>query len=165
MTTDPGPTPEQLARMRSKILSGLTPRRRRSRRRIIGFSLVVVVAIGTSAAAIAVVHASADRANTGFDCYTVADIAAEHTTTQPVDSDRDTTALRALEDRVATALEWCGASWSAVPDEPGAGTGPVDVPHPTACVLSDDRIGVFPNRDDDPTDSFCEALGATAPRL
>lgn len=161
--TDLGPTPEQLSRMRSSILTDIAVRHRVTRRRAVGFSLAAVVAIGTSAAAIAITQVSTDQANTSFDCYSVADLRAKHTTTALVDDARDAFTLLPLADRITAAIDACQVSWSAVPDQPYPGSGPVAVENPTVCVLPDRRLGVFPNPADQPTHLFCESLGVAPP--
>lgn len=164
MTHDLGPTAEQLTRMRTNILTDIATRHRTTKhRRILGLGLAAIVAIGTTAAAVAVTQANNDEANTSFDCYSVADVRADHTTSSLVDDDRNAFELLPLSERVSAATERCEASWSAVPDEPYPGSGPIDVPNPTVCILADTRLGVFPNRDDEHTDSFCEGLGLAAP--
>jgi hypothetical protein len=166
MTHDLGPTTGQLTRMRATILTDIAARHRSTkRRRLVGLGLAAVVAIGTSAAAITVTQASNDEANTSFDCYSVADVRADHTTSILVDDDRNAFELLPLSERVAAAIERCEASWSAVPDEPYPGSGPIDVPNPTACILADTRLGVFPNRAGQPTGPFCEGLGLAAPAV
>ncbi|QHC56787.1 hypothetical protein EV639_11444 [Rathayibacter tanaceti] len=164
MTIDLGPTPEQLARMRHAVFTGIALRQRVARRRrLAGLGVAAVVAIGTSAAAIAVTQATNDEANTRFDCYSAPDLRAERITTALADDDRDAFALLPLDARVDAALDTCRASWSAVPDGAVSGGAPIEVENPTVCVLPDSRLGVFPNPEDTDTDLFCEGLGATAP--
>ncbi|MBF4461159.1 MULTISPECIES: hypothetical protein [unclassified Rathayibacter] len=163
MSIDIGPTPEQLTRMRSAILSDIAARSRATRKRFGIIGVVLVVALGTSAAAIAVARASVDQANTSFDCYSVADLGADHGTTALVDDDRDGFTLLPLSARVAAARAACERSWSAVPDGAPSGLGPIQVENPTVCLLPDGRLGVLPNAQDVATDSFCESLGASAP--
>ncbi|PPF32069.1 hypothetical protein C5D04_13720 [Rathayibacter sp. AY1D2] len=166
MTHDLGPTTTQLTRMRATIFTDIATRHRSTkRRRLVGLGLAAVVAIGTSAAAIVVTQASNDEANTSFDCYSVADVRADHTTSSLVDDGRNAFKLLPLSKRVDAAIERCEASWSAAPDEPYPGSGPIDVPNPMVCVLADNRLGVFPNRAGQSTGPFCEGLGLSAPAV
>lgn len=80
-----------------------------------------------------------------------------------VDGGCDTVTVLPLAERVSAAIDACELSWSATPDEPYPGSGPFDVANPTACILRDQRLGVFPPEDDQDSAEFCALLGLRAP--
>lgn len=164
MNSTLGPTPDQLARMRANVMTRIAMPKRPPRRIGLIASAIAVTALATTGGAIAIAMASPDQANTSFDCYTVADVGADHTTVMPVDDGRDTDTLLSLGARVKAALDACETSWSAAPDDPYPGGGPFEVSNPTACVLRDHRIAVFPNDDNKDDSDFCAALGLADPQ-
>jgi hypothetical protein len=75
--------------------------------------------------------------------------------------------LSSLERRVDLAVSTCEAGYTAVPTtndgDDAAPPAAVQVPDPTACILRDGRIGVFPNKDSLSAAAFCESIGLASP--
>lgn len=159
------PTDAQVALMRRTILTTIDVRRhrRRVRRTVVGAGIALLLAGGTTAAAIYVNSASVDQRNTSFDCYTTTDLSAPHGTSTFVDDGRQKASLLSMEQRARQAVETCVAGYTAVPTD--GKSDAVDVPNPTACVLRDGRLAVLPNKRDQSAEVFCTDLGLTAPRL
>jgi len=160
-TTELPPTDQQIARMRSVILSEIASTRKPHRRLAIAGALAIGTALVAGAAAIAITQATPREMNYSVDCYTTTNLADAHGTTMLIDG--AATELMPLEERIASALETCHLSWNAVPTEPLPGWAPTVVINPTVCQLRDGRLGVFPNEDDLSADTLCRRIGVMPP--
>jgi hypothetical protein len=143
-----GPSPAQITMMghniSARIVAAKWRRRRRVRLTIAAAGLAAGVAV--TAAGIGVAAAPPDVQARGFTCYTVDDLSGVfHVVPYPQDLPAPSPS-----ERVAAALEMCDL---------GYGMNGVQAPHPTACVLPDLRIGVFPNLRGLEAGEFCESLG------
>lgn len=165
MNTVLPPTDQQVASMRQQVMTEIvtvTKRRRRRAGLTLGAALLGTVAL--TGGAFAVTQASVQSRNNTVECFTVADLGAEHATATLADNDADTgNALTPTQQRVQNAIAQCEAGWNAVPTDADAPALTVDVPHPTACQLGDGRLAVFPNQDDESTLSFCAGLELAVP--
>lgn len=170
------PTDADVARMRERLMEALPVARvrRRRRRRIrftVGISVAILVAGATTAGAVIQQLASVQARNSSFDCYTTTDVDGPHGTTMFQDAAGSPGAkgagLESVTDRVRLAVATCEAGYTAVPTQPDAGQKLIPasphVPDPTACLLGDGRVAVFPNAAAASPAKFCETLGLVAP--
>lgn len=151
------PSDRQINSMRTIVLDRIARRRRRKRTATVVslVSATVLVAAGATAGAV-VAFGSIDAQNTSFECYTTTSLDGTHVMALMGDSDRQKERLLSTEQRVAKAIEVCTVIYPSLTTDP--------VPHPTACLLKDNRLGVFPNRDNQDVRGFCLALGLRPPQ-
>jgi len=154
----PVPSADEYEEMRHNVMTEVESRHRRSRVRTILAACAAIVAVaGTTAGVMAPKPASIGEQNTYFSCY----LEPVATDRAPLDVSRmDWAAYRRAEvlpmdDRVRDALHLCSLTYA---------DAEADVANPTACVLKDQRIGVFPNATDATPVTFCASIGLGAPR-
>lgn len=68
-----------------------------------------------------------------------------------------------MAERVRFAIQTCQAGYTAVATDPHVRTAPIAVPHPTACILGDGRLAVFPNKNELSAARFCDTLALASP--
>ena len=153
------PTESQIADMRRAILTAVPKRRRTRRIRFIVGGAIAIAIVGSTTAGAVIYRASVEALNSSFDCYTTANINDAHGTSKYPPGVADKARVDSLAERVAFALATCEAGYNAVPTSGDPAAGPYDVPNPTACVLSDGRIAVLPNKDGLSDTAFCPSIG------
>ena len=156
-------TDNEVARSRERLFAATLRARRRHTMLTVGLSVGALVVGATTAGAVVQSLASIDDRNTSFDCYTSTDVNAAHGTSVYADDGRDTATLNSMAERVRFAIQTCEAGYTAIPTDPNLRTAPIDVPNPTACLLGDGRLAVFPNKDDLGVTAFCDSLALTDP--
>lgn len=152
------PSPAELDELRSGVLAEIQQRQLRSRvlRAIVAGAAAVAV-VGTTAGVMAPKPAPIEEQNTSFSCY----LEPRATARAPLDVGRldfdpsHRTTLLPAADRVDDALALCAARYAETR---------ATVAHPTACLLKDLRIGVFPNAAGANPATFCASLGLSVPR-
>lgn len=161
-TADLPPSKAQLTDLKGDVMATIrqvSKRQRRTRTALAAVAATLVVGGVATAGGYAYLDSITIR-NTSYECYTTADAnQPDSSGVQRYDkSPRTDTGLLPVEERVSDALRMCGLVYQ------GAGTNQaVEVPNPTACLLRDGRIGVFPNQDRATTEQFCQRLGLAVP--
>lgn len=149
---------EEFADLRNNVMAAIDRRRRRSRvRTAMAIGAAVAAVAGATAGVIATQPAAVGEQNTYYSCYLEPRVTerAPYDVVETDPSPGQPPAARPVADRVAAALRLCGREYEAA--------GAV-VANPTACVLKDHRIAVFPNAKAADAATFCTGLGLSAPR-
>lgn len=152
MTTDYGPSPAQIARMRAKIADGIVVRRKRTRVR----RRVTVAAAAVAAASLVtggvVLATLPDSSRSSFVCYSADDLASTwHGISYPMDLVPPTS----VSEQIPWALELC-----VIARDIAQFPQPTD---PVVCRLPDLRLGVFPNEEERTQNEVCADLGLLEP--
>lgn len=155
MTDAPlGPSSAQITIMGHNIAAAITDvaRRRRRRARLVIAGTAAAIALGVSAAAIAISAVPPEYQAGTFRCYTSEDLSGPPIWISYTDPDGASSADPSGTSEIA--LEVCAAEY----DQIG-----ITVHNPTVCELPDLRLAVLPNARDEDPDEFCPALGFGVP--
>lgn len=157
------PVADGFDRMKDTVLSRIDTRsRKRTRRhRLVAISAAFIVALGTTAGAIAIAAAPQGQINYTTDCYAAADLGSRHGTSTYLPGNQADTTPTPLEERISLATQQCAATWSVGTFAKTGTDGPFTVPHLVACQLPDERLAVFPSSGS--VDTTCSTLGLSTP--
>lgn len=152
MSRELGPSRAQISRMRGNITNLILSAQRRRRRRA---RIALVATAGVVAASLTagiVIRTLPDEVVAGtYLCFEADDPQAfAHGMVYPV----DLTPPTSVDGQVSAALLLCATVFEREN---------ILAPDPTACRLTDLRIGVFPNLERWDDDAFCTSLGLLVP--
>ena len=162
------PSDADLERMLSATMGTIAEKRRRTtkKHRIAAVGLAAVVALGCTAAGLAIARASQGAISYTAECYGAADTNSMHFTSFYLPGDINAKAATPVAERISLATEQCAASWSVGTFEKDLSSIPegktFTVPDLVACQLPDDRLGIFPSSK--PPAETCSALELATPR-
>lgn len=162
------PSDADLERMLSATMGAITAkgRRKTKKHRLAAIGLVGLLALGSTAAGIAIARASQGAINYTAVCFAAADTNSTHFATLYLPGDLKEQQATPVAERVRLATEQCAASWAVGTFEKNRSSIPegttFPVPNLVACQLPDERLGIFPSKTS-PAET-CSALQLATPR-
>jgi hypothetical protein len=136
---------------RQQMLSEFAALRRRKTRnhRVALMGAVALLAVGSTAGALAIARAPQAVINNATECYGAADLNSTHFPSVNVVGDPQSKQARPVSERVAQGIDGCAASWRIGTFEANQSSIPAGklfaVPRLVACQLPDGRVGIFPS--------------------